>query len=114
MNFQSANMAVVGGAKIFGASSRCILRPCVLIFSGVTYNISVMAVTRSGVSPKSGVTIRVPNPMTIRRFVGAADDRVLELNEAFEGWMVQLKINRTLYKSPHGGIVTGECVFQKY
>ena len=76
-----------------------------------------MAVTRLGCSPKVGVRLHVPRPdpqttsRDFRRFIAAADDRVLELNETREIpdlWMVQLKIHRTLYKSPHGGNVTGE------
>ena len=38
--------------------------------------------------------------------MSAADDRVLELTEAQE----ELKITRTLFKSLHGGIVTGEYI----
>lgn len=75
-----------------------------------------MAVTRLGCSPKVGVRVRVPRPDPkttsgdFRRFVAAADDRVLEFNETRVPmlYMVSLKIHRTLYKSPHGGNVTGE------
>ena len=78
-----------------------------------------MAVTRLGCSPKVGVKVRVPRPdpkttsRDFRRFVAAADDRVLELNETREIpdlWMVQLKIHRTLFKSPFGGNVTGKRI----